>query len=77
MDIQMNKNIIVCGDTHGYWRYLNALINKKKPELILQCGDWGFFPNIEDFGVTSCDIHPMGGGEPSDYTFNMYDVDIK
>lgn len=42
----MSKNIIVCGDIHGYWRYLNALINKKKPELILQCGDFGFFPKF-------------------------------
>ena len=41
----MNKDIIVCGDIHGYWRYLNTLINKKKPTLILQCGDWGFFPH--------------------------------
>ena len=42
----MNKKIIVCGDTHGYWKYLNALINKKRPELILQVGDFGWFPML-------------------------------
>lgn len=43
----MNKDIIICGDIHGYWRYLNTLINKKKPKLILQAGDFGFFPHME------------------------------
>ena len=42
-----NKDIIVCGDIHGMWRYLNTLINKKKPELILQVGDFGWFPNLD------------------------------
>lgn len=36
-----NKDIIICGDIHGLWGYLNTLINKKKPSIILQVGDWG------------------------------------
>lgn len=43
----MKKDIIVCGDVHGLWRYLNTFINKKKPKLILQCGDWGWWPRAQ------------------------------
>lgn len=43
----MDKSIIVCGDIHGYWRYLNILINKKRPKLVLQTGDWGWWPKIQ------------------------------
>lgn len=42
--MRFNKDIIICGDIHGMWKYLNQLINKKKPSIILQCGDWGHFP---------------------------------
>jgi len=40
--------IIVCGDTHGNWRYLNTLINTKNPDIILQCGDFGYWPSMEE-----------------------------
>ncbi len=43
----MNKKIIVCGDLHGYWQAINMLINKKQPDIILPCGDFGWFPNFE------------------------------
>ena len=61
----MDKSIIVCGDIHGYWRYLNTLINKKKPKLILQCGDWGWWPKIQSKpfvknGVRYLGFNPFG-----------------
>ena len=37
--------IIICGDIHGDWGALNQLIDKKKPDMILQVGDWGWFPH--------------------------------
>jgi len=37
---------MVCGDIHGRWSYLNDIINKKHPDIILQCGDFGFFPRL-------------------------------
>ncbi len=45
--------IIVCGDTHGEWSYLNTLINKRNPDIILQCGDYGYWPSFEvkDIGL--------------------------
>lgn len=39
---------LVVGDVHAYWRYLNNLINKKKPDIILQCGDFGWWPGFHD-----------------------------
>lgn len=36
------------GDVHGRFDVLNAFINKKKPDIILQCGDFGYFPNISN-----------------------------
>jgi Icc-related predicted phosphoesterase len=47
----MNSNIIVTGDVHGEWNKLNDLINKKKPDIILQCGDFGIFPKFHDTSV--------------------------
>jgi hypothetical protein len=50
----MKGGIIVCGDLHGEWGHLNKLINKKKPEIILQTGDFGWFPKMhETYGVSA------------------------
>lgn len=40
--------IMVCGDVHGNWRHLNMLINRRKPDIILQCGDYGYWPNFHN-----------------------------
>lgn len=45
------KNIIVCGDIHGDWGPLNTLINKKRPDIILQTGDFGWWPRVFDRNV--------------------------
>jgi len=42
----MDKKIMILGDTHGNWGSLNALISKKHPEIILQCGDFGYWPHM-------------------------------
>jgi len=38
--------IMVAGDLHGLWGPLNTLIDKKAPEIILQCGDFGWWPRF-------------------------------
>ena len=38
--------IIVLGDVHGDHGRLNTFINKRRPKMILQCGDFGYWPNI-------------------------------
>ena len=40
-------NVIVVGDLHGDWAPLNDLINKKRPDLVLQCGDFGYWPSLD------------------------------
>jgi UDP-2,3-diacylglucosamine pyrophosphatase LpxH len=42
--MKKNPKIIVVGDVHGYWSGLNRLINLKKPDIVLQCGDFGYWP---------------------------------
>jgi len=42
----MKSNIIVCGDLHGDWGKLNTLINTHEPKIILQCGDFGYWPGM-------------------------------
>lgn len=50
------KKIIVCGDIHGEYGQLNMLINRHRPDMVFQCGDFGYFPKwhghtyINDFG---------------------------
>lgn len=42
------NEIIVCGDTHAEWGYLNKLITRHRPYIILQCGDWGWWPKFDN-----------------------------
>lgn len=39
--------VLIVGDTHGEWGRLNTLINKKKPDIVLQVGDFGWWPQME------------------------------
>ncbi|WP_031386810.1 metallophosphoesterase family protein [Desulfonatronum thiodismutans] len=36
--------IMVLGDVHGMFARLNELINSKQPDIIIQCGDFGYYP---------------------------------
>ena len=47
--------IIVVGDLHGEWNHLNKLINKKDPNYIFQCGDFGWWPKL-DLGIKQSPI---------------------
>jgi len=42
------KTLIV-GDVHNEFGHLNILINKKKPDLIICCGDFGYWPKFIHF----------------------------
>ncbi len=53
------KKTIVVGDIHGEFKKLNELINKKRPELIICCGDFGFWPNFSS-GTFLKDIKLQG-----------------
>lgn len=36
---------IIIGDIHADFGALNRFVNKKKPDIILQCGDFGWWPH--------------------------------
>ena len=38
--------IIITGDIHGDWGPLNALINRKQPDKLIVCGDFGYWPHF-------------------------------
>ena len=39
------KKIIIMGDVHADFGSLNQFLNKKRPDIILQCGDFGRWPH--------------------------------
>jgi len=46
-----NSKIMVIGDVHANWPELNTIINKKHPEIILACGDFGFWPREKQYDI--------------------------
>jgi len=42
------NNVLVVGDIHGSWGYLNKLINRKQPDIVLQVGDFGWWPHFHN-----------------------------
>lgn len=38
--------VLVCGDIHGDWGRLNQLMSQKRPDIVLQCGDFGWWPSM-------------------------------
>ena len=51
------EKILIVGDIHAQVPDLNQLINRKKPELVICCGDFGYWPH---FGCDLTDIKLQG-----------------
>lgn len=43
--------IIIVGDVHADWYNLNNLIKNEKPDIILQVGDFGYWPNFNQYSL--------------------------
>jgi predicted phosphodiesterase len=39
-------NTYILGDTHANWSSINTFINRKKPDIIIQTGDFGWWPHM-------------------------------
>ena len=37
--------ILIAGDVHATFNYLNAVINVEHPDVVLACGDFGYWPS--------------------------------
>ena len=42
------KKVLIVGDVHGRFGDLNALINRKNPDLVICCGDFGYWPHFDE-----------------------------
>lgn len=51
--------ILVTGDIHNQFNDLNTIINKKRPDIVICCGDFGYWPNWPNSQKLS-DIKPQG-----------------
>lgn len=38
--------VLVVGDVHSKWETLNELVTAQNPDIVLQCGDFGYFPRL-------------------------------
>jgi predicted nucleotidyltransferase len=58
------SEVLVVGDVHGRYEELNRLIRVLKPKMVLQCGDFGYFPRLDympkDGGETIYPFEPQG-----------------
>jgi len=41
--------IMIVGDIHGEFGTLNTLINRKSPDLVIACGDFGYWPKFKEY----------------------------
>jgi len=57
--IMGKRNVLVAGDLHGVWGPLNHIIEIKRPGIILQCGDFGWWPQFHN-------THAIYSGEYED-----------
>jgi len=57
------KKIMIVGDIHAEFGWLNILINKKQPDIIIACGDFGYWPKYNKtgklLGFDTDDIKPQ------------------
>jgi hypothetical protein len=60
----LKDQVVVMGDIHGDFGGLNTFINKHQPGVVLQCGDFGYFPHMTQTHLDALgDITPVRMGE--------------
>jgi hypothetical protein len=45
LEEEQRCRLYVLGDIHADFGALNQFVNKKQPDIILQCGDFGWWPH--------------------------------
>jgi hypothetical protein len=52
------SRVIVASDVHGNWGRLNEMIARERPGIVLQCGDFGWWPHVHNLPFLSGDGTP-------------------
>lgn len=74
--INFDRRVLILGDIHNVWRETNFLIAKYEPEIILQVGDFGWWPKwhkTTHISHGTCRIDSMTGIKKS-VPFNQYGI---
>lgn len=50
--IKNQEKILITGDIHGNFKRLRIVIEEQKPDIVLNVGDFGFFPKISNVWKT-------------------------
>lgn len=56
LEMTISGKILVVGDIHGRWWALNNLVVTEAPDIILQCGDFGFWPGWSKFALDKIEL---------------------
>ena len=48
MEKDKRLKVFVCGDLHGDFPELNQIVSRRHPDIILQCGDFGWWPHYHN-----------------------------
>ena len=48
----MNQAICIMGDVEGDWKTMMEIINEDQPDMVLQVGDFGYWPDRPDVTAT-------------------------
>lgn len=57
--VNYDKSVIIAGDLHADWRAINMLIARRKPKIVLQCGDFGWWPRFHKTTFVSSGVWRM------------------
>jgi len=55
--MEFDKDVLILGDLHGTWRKVNSLVAKHKPTIVLQCGDFGWWPKFHKTSHISTGVY--------------------
>ena len=50
-------DIVIMGDIHCEWVKLNMFVSQKNPNIILQCGDFGWWPYEKELDIAKLKLH--------------------
>jgi hypothetical protein len=72
--MEFDSSILVLGDLHGVWRKANFLITKHRPAVVLQVGDFGWWPQFHKTTHISTGVYRYDElyGVKQEAGFNQY-----